>query len=118
MLRNSFYAGMVLGLLLLAPSGLLAGLPGGIEVAEQDIAYEPVEIHGKVGQILRLTNRDPFPHKTRISKLAPDGGIEAIVLAEEDEPQGAVREFRLREAGRYELRCMLHDGMTATLLVE
>ena len=92
--------------------------PGVVEFLEEDIQYEPGEIQIEPGQTVRITNNDPFFHMTKISRLAGDGTETLVVFGPHVEMPDTNVEVSLTEAGRYKLRCMIHDGMTAILHVK
>jgi len=84
-------------------------------ITEEDIEYGPEEQTVHVGQSIRLINNDPFDHKSRVSALRADGSPSTIVVHDHlDKPKGSYL-FQLDAPGTYEIRCMLHDGMTATI---
>jgi len=89
-----------------------------VEVAEKDIKYAPEKFTVHLGQTLRIVNRDPFFHKSRISKLSTDGQEGEVVLAAKKENPKTQQDFVFSQPGRYKLRCMVHDGMTAIIDVE
>ncbi|MDX8412755.1 MAG: plastocyanin/azurin family copper-binding protein, partial [Mariprofundales bacterium] len=70
-----------------------------------------------VGEPIRLTNRDPFEHKSRVSNIKADGTPSKIVLNDHLDKPGESYTFTVNQPGTYELRCMIHDGMTATIKV-
>jgi len=88
-----------------------------VVLVEEDIAYEPEEMSVKIGQTIRVENRDPFEHKSRVTRKFNDGSLGKIVVKDHTEKQKSSFTFTFTEAGTYEIRCMLHDGMVATLHV-
>jgi len=108
-------------------------------ITEEDIEYSPEEQTVHAGQLIRVENKDPFDHKSRVTRQLPGGGLGEIVsfalmipsaLAGKDignmkrtmasdylEKPGSSFTFRLDKPGTYEIRCLLHDGMVATLHV-
>jgi len=106
-------------------------------ITEEDIEYGPEEQTVHVGQLIRVENKDPFDHKSRVTRQLPGGALGEIVslglmipsaLAGKDvggmkrtevsdhvDKPGASFTFKLDKPGTYEIRCMLHDGMTATI---
>jgi len=84
-----------------------------------------------------VVNKDPFEHKSRVTRQLPGGALGEIVslglmvpsaLAGKDvggmkrtevsdhvDKPGASFTFKLDKPDTYHLRCMLHDGMTATI---
>jgi len=108
-------------------------------ITEEDIEYSPEEQTVHAGQLIRVENKDPFDHKSRVTRQLPSGGLGEIVsfalmipsaLTGKDignmkrtmasdylEKPGSSFTFRLDKPGTYEIRCLLHDGMVATLHV-
>jgi len=108
-------------------------------ITEEDIEYSPEEQTVHAGQLIRVENKDPFDHKSRVTRQLPGGGLGEIVsfalmipsaLAGKDignmkrtmvsdylEKPGTSFTFRLDKPGTYEIRCLLHDGMVTTLHV-
>ncbi len=106
-------------------------------ITEQDIEYSPEEQTVHVGQSIRVENKDPFDHKSRVTRQLPGGALGEILslglmipsaLAGKDvggmkrtevtdhvDKPGTSFTFKLDKPGVYEIRCMLHDGMTATI---
>jgi len=84
-------------------------------VTEEDIEYSPEEQVVHVGQPIRLTNKDPFEHKSRVTEQLAGGGLGHIALKDHVDKPGASYTFSLDSPGTYEIRCLLHDGMTATI---
>jgi len=92
--------------------------PGAVAtITEEDIEYSPEEQTVHVGQPIRVENKDPFEHKSRVTLQREGGGLGAIVLKDHVEKPGTALTFRLDKPGVYEIRCMLHDGMTAAIQV-
>ncbi len=88
-----------------------------VEIVEVDIQYEPGEVRITRGQTIRIINQDPFFHMTRISRLEADGTEGPGVFGPHVELPETNVEVRLTEPGRYKLRCLIHDGMTALIQV-
>jgi len=86
-------------------------------VTEEDIEYTPEEQVVHVGQLIRMVNKDPFEHKSRITEQLDGGGLGHIALKDHLDKPGMAYTFTLDKPGVYEIRCMLHDGMTATMKV-
>jgi len=84
-------------------------------IIEQDIEYSPEEQIVHVGQVIRVENKDPFEHKSRVTLQKEDGGLGHIALNDHVDKPGTSFTFTLDKAGSYEIRCLLHDGMTATI---
>jgi len=84
-------------------------------VTEEDIEYSPEEQIVHVGQPIRLTNKDPFEHKSRVTEQLAGGGLGRIALKDHVDKPGISYTFTLDSPGTYEIRCLLHDGMTATI---
>lgn len=96
--------------------------PGVVEFLEEDIQYEPGEVQIVPGQTIRITNQDPFFHMSQISRLAEDGterfgDYSVVVFGPHIELPNTNVEVSLTEPGRYKLRCLIHDGMTAIIQV-
>jgi len=87
----------------------------GPSITEEDIEYSPEEQLVHVGQSIRLINKDPFDHKSRITEQLSDGGLGHIALKDHLDKPGTSYTFKLDKPGTYEIRCLLHDGMTATI---
>lgn len=87
-------------------------------IIEQDIAYAPAHVVLHLGESLQIVNRDPFEHKTRISLLDKAGHVRNIAWENEVEAPGGRFIFVPKQAGNYEIRCLLHDGMTADLIIK
>ncbi len=93
---------------------LFAAAPAwGAEIVEKDIAYEPEEIVVHAGEALVLVNHDPFDHAT---ELRDEEGH--VVAAPVHEKPGARRALPPLAPGRYTIRCVLHDGMEAEIVVK
>ncbi len=88
-----------------------------VVLTEEDIAYEPEDITVHVGQTIRLENKDPFEHKSRVTRKKADGAPGDIAMQDHLEKPGSTHTFHLDQPGLYEIRCMLHDGMTASIRV-
>jgi len=86
-------------------------------VTELDIEYTPEDQVVHVGDPIRLTNQDPFEHKSRVTAITAGGTPGEIVLHDHLEKPGESFTFHLNNPGTYEVRCMIHDGMTATIKV-
>jgi len=84
-------------------------------ITEEDIEYSPEEQVVHVGQAIRIVNKDPFEHKSRVTEQLAGGGLGHIALKDHiDKPETSYT-FKLDKPGTYEIRCLLHDGMTATI---
>ena len=86
-------------------------------ITEEDIAYEPEEQVVHAGQLIRVENKDPFNHKSRVTLQREGGGLGFIALKGHVDKPGTSYTFKLDKPGTYEIRCLLHDGMTATIKV-
>ncbi|MDQ6959466.1 MAG: plastocyanin/azurin family copper-binding protein [Mariprofundaceae bacterium] len=86
-------------------------------ITEEDIEYLPEEQTVHVGQLIRVENKDPFEHKSRVTLQHEGGGLGHIALKDHIEKSGTSFTFKLDKPGTYEIRCLLHDGMTATIKV-
>jgi len=84
-------------------------------ITEEDIEYGPEEQTVHVGQLIRVENKDPFEHKSRVTLQHEGGGLGHIALKDHVEKPGTTFTFKLDKPGTYEIRCLLHDGMTATI---
>jgi len=84
-------------------------------VTEEDIEYTPEEQVVHVGQLIRVENKDPFDHKSRVTEQLAGGGLGHIALKDHVDKPGSSYTFKLDKPGTYEIRCMLHDGMTASI---
>jgi len=84
-------------------------------ITEEDIEYGPEEQTVHVGQPIRLENKDPFNHKSRVTLQKEGGGLGHIALKDHVDKPGTSYTFKLDKPGVYEIRCLLHDGMTATI---
>jgi len=84
-------------------------------ITEEDIEYLPEEQTVHVGQLIRVENKDPFEHKSRVTLQHEGGGLGHIALKDHLDKKGASYTFKLDKPGTYEIRCLLHDGMTATI---
>ncbi len=84
-------------------------------ITEEDIEYTPEEQVVHVGQPIRLTNKDPFEHKSRVTEQLAGGGLGKIALKDHIDKPDTSYTFKLDKPGIYEIRCLLHDGMTATI---
>ncbi|MBN4082329.1 hypothetical protein JYT13_00820 [Mariprofundus ferrooxydans] len=102
-------------LLFLMPKFLVAGEQLTATVTEEDIEYTPEEQTVHVGQLIRMVNKDPFEHKSRITEQLEGGKLGYIALKDHLDKPGVSYTFTLDKEGTYEVRCMLHDGMTATI---
>jgi plastocyanin len=86
-------------------------------VTEQDIEYQPEVLIVHAGESIRVENRDPFEHKTRVRRQNPDGSLGAMAVAGHLDKPGSSFTFTLKEPGAYEVRCLLHDGMSSIIKV-
>jgi len=84
-------------------------------ITEEDIEYGPEEQTVHVGQSIRVENKDPFNHKSRVTLQKEGGGLGHIALKDHVDKPGVSYTFRLNQPGTYEIRCLLHDGMTASI---
>ena len=92
---------------------LFAAAPAwSVEIVEHDIAYEPEEIVARAGEPLVLVNRDPFDHATELR----DARGHVLARPVHEKP-GARRALPRLAPGRYTIRCVLHDGMEADIVV-
>ncbi len=111
----------VIATALFAAGALLASIPVAMAhddaatITEQDIEYTPEEQVVHVGQPIRLTNKDPFEHKSRVTEQLAGGGLGHIALKDHIDKPDTSYTFTLDKVGTYEIRCLLHDGMTATI---
>ena len=109
--------------LTLASLALVVGAYGAIassnevEIIELNLAYDPEIIDATVGQTVRLTNQDPFFHQTRVTQLNADGSPGIILINDKIEKKNTSQTFIPKHKGEYQIRCMVHDGMEATLYV-
>ncbi len=94
-----------------------ASQTGAIVITEQDIAYDPEEITVHAGQMIQIENKDPFAHVSRVTMQKKDGALGKIALKDHKEKAGTVFTFKLDQPGAYQLRCVIHDGMEATIKV-
>jgi len=86
-------------------------------ITEEDIEYLPEVQTVHVGQEITIKNNDPFDHKSRVTQQKADGSLGAIVVNDHIDKPGSAYTFKIRTPGNYEVRCMLHDGMTSTIKV-
>jgi len=93
------------------------GLSGESTIIEEDIEYSPEEQLVHIGQPIRVINKDPFEHKSRVTEQLDGGGLGNIAFADHIDKPGTSYTFKLDKSGTYEIRCLLHDGMTATIKV-
>ncbi len=84
-------------------------------IIEKNIEYTPEEQVVHVGQRIHIINNDPFEHKSRITLQHDDGSLGYVALKDHLDKPGASYQFKLKKPGTYEIRCMLHDGMTAII---
>lgn len=84
-------------------------------ITEEDIEYSPEEQVVQVGQAIRLTNKDPFEHKSRVTEQLAGGRLGHIAFKDHIDKPDTSYTFKLDKPGTYEIRCLLHDGMTATI---
>ncbi len=94
-----------------------AAAPDEVEIIELNLAYAPEIIDVLLGQTVRLTNQDPFFHQTRVTRLDADGNPAEILIDDKIEKKNTSQTFRPEHKGEYQIRCMVHDGMEATLHV-
>jgi len=106
---------------LLTAGALIAAIPVATAhdeaptITEQDIEYTPEEQVVHVGQSIRVINKDPFEHKSRVTEQLAGGGLGHIALKDHIDKPDTSYTFILDKPGTYEIRCLLHDGMTATI---
>ncbi len=84
-------------------------------ITEEDIEYSPEEQVVHVGQVIRIVNKDPFEHKSRVTEQLAGGGLGRIALGDHIDKPDTSYAFKLDKPGVYEIRCLIHDGMTATI---
>lgn len=87
-----------------------------VEVIEKGAKYQSEDLQVRVGQTIRLVNKDAFYHQSQIRKV-DEFGIEWPLVVSVLEPEGASVEVSLDEAGTYKLRCKIHDGMILNIEV-
>ncbi|MDX8391488.1 MAG: hypothetical protein R8K53_02815 [Mariprofundaceae bacterium] len=123
-LSASLCASLFVGVLVFAPTMAAWAqdavgdkqIPGAAaSIVEEDIEYSPEEQIVHVGQAIRVENKDPFEHKSRVTLQKQDGGLGHIALKDHVDKPGSVYTFTLDTPGNYEIRCLLHDGMTAMI---
>jgi len=88
-----------------------------VEVAEEEIMYQPDTIKIKRGQTIRVINKDPFFHASVISKVDKNGMEGMAVFPRHMDKPDTRFEFTFTELGTYRLRCLIHDGMIAEIQV-
>ena len=117
--RHHLILAAALGLAGALGAGLAHATSGGkaAVIVEQDIEYQPDEQTVHAGQAIRVENKDPFEHKTRVTRLMPDGSLGPMAVAGHVDKPGTSFTFTLDEPGTYEIRCLLHDGMAAVIKV-
>jgi len=108
---------MTASMLLVAVQWVAARDEAGPTITEEDIEYSPEEQVVHVGQLIRLTNKDPFDHKSRVTEQLAGGALGHIAVKDHVDKPGSSFSFKLDKPGTYEIRCMLHDGMTASIKV-
>jgi len=86
-------------------------------VIERDIEYQPAELTVHVGDEIRVQNKDPFAHKTLVQQQQSDGRLGATIVAGHMDEPGTSFTFTVDTPGTYQLRCLLHDGMSAVVRV-
>ncbi|MDX8414545.1 MAG: hypothetical protein R8J85_10720 [Mariprofundales bacterium] len=107
----------LLAVLIATVPASIAGTVATATITELDIEYTPEDQVVHVGEPIRLTNRDPFEHKSRVTAIKKGGTPGEIVLHDHlDKPDKSFI-FSIDKPGTYEMRCMIHDGMTATIKV-
>jgi len=105
----------------LATSALFVAIPMGsahddvASITEEDIEYSPEEQVVHIGQPIRLMNKDPFEHKSRVTEQLAGGALGHVALKDHVDKPDTSYTFTLDKPGVYEIRCLLHDGMTATI---
>ena len=95
------------------PSG---GGGGGIQVAMQNIQFDPKDITVKPGETITFTNDESIPHDVHKQSgpggdfaSGPDGGMN----------QGDTFELKLDTPGKYDYVCNVHaPGMAGTITVK
>ncbi len=107
--------GLIAGCALFAAVSVAAAHDQVPTITEEDIEYSPEEQVVHVGQTIRLINKDPFEHKSRVTELLAGGGPGYIALRDHVEQPETSYAFKLDRPGTYEIRCLLHDGMTAAI---
>jgi len=60
-------------------------------------------------------NKDPFEHKSRVTEQLAGGALGHVALKDHVDKPDTSYTFTLDKPGVYEIRCLLHDGMTATI---
>ena len=107
--------GLIFTCALFAAASIISAHDDAPTITEEDIEYTPEEQVVHVGQSIRLTNKDPFEHKSRVTEQLAGGGLGKIALKDHIDKPDTSYTFKLDKPGIYEIRCLLHDGMTATI---
>ena len=92
------------------------GVLSAVDVIEKGAKYQSEDLKVRVGQTIRLINKDTFFHQSQIRKV-DEFGIEWPLVVSVLEPEGATVEVSLDEPGPYKLRCKIHDGMILNIHV-
>ena len=79
-----------------------------VDVKISDLAFSPVEITAKVGDIVRWINGDFVDH----TATGKDGGWDVMIEA------GKQGELPLTRAGTLDYFCRFHPGMTGKITVK
>jgi plastocyanin len=79
-----------------------------VQVKISDLAFSPVEITAKVGDIIRWVNGDFVDH----TATAKDGEWDVMIEAEKQ------AELPLTRAGTIDYFCRFHPGMTGKITVK
>ncbi len=82
----------------------------GLVVTQKNKTFAPGSIEMKVGDVVRITNEDPFLHHVYIelSEMNFDSG---------EQPPGRTISIEFDHAGTFEARCAIHPKMLLVVLV-
>ena len=101
----------------------LQALPAPVEIAQQNIRFEPFVTVVPVGASVRFVNRDRFDHHVRsqpggpLGNVAPAQQFEFRMAAVKSNGTAATAEVKLDVPGTIALGCHLHGSMRGHVLI-
>jgi plastocyanin len=93
-----------------APASTPAPTQGAtVQITMANIAFNPAQSTGKVGQTVKWTNQDGVPHTVK--------AIRGESFKSKDLQPGQSYSYKLDHAGTIQYVCTIHPNMTATIHV-
>jgi plastocyanin len=95
-----------------APTSTAAPAPAqgaAVQITMANIAFNPAQSTGKVGQTVKWTNQDGVPHTVK--------AVKGENFKSKDLQPGQSYSYKLDHAGTIQYVCTIHPNMTATIHV-